>query len=122
MAEEKKKKNFLLSNIVMIPVVVSILVGSFSGVKYVVNLTDTINASEQHIVNLERDLNVANDKIADINGRLSRAEATWEMAENLYRTLAETVREHGYDIKDLARKFPNIHTDTGALHEVRTST
>jgi|TARA_B110000977_G_C10915807_1_gene431098 hypothetical protein len=103
MAEEKKKKNFLLSNIVMIPVVVSILVGSFSGVKYVVNLTDTINASEQHIVNLERDLNVANDKIADINGRLSRAEATWEMAENLYRTLAETVREHGYDIKDLAR-------------------
>ena len=32
MAEEKKKKNFLLSNIVMIPVVVSILVGSFSGV------------------------------------------------------------------------------------------
>ena len=103
MAEEKKKKNFLLSNIVMIPVVVSILVGSFSGVKYVVNLTDTIDASEQHIVNLERDLNVANDKIADMNGRLSRAEATWEMAENLYRTLAETVREHGYDIKDLAR-------------------
>ena len=103
MAEKKKKKNFLLSNIVMIPVVVSILVGSFSGVKYVVNLTDTIDASEQHIVNLERDLAVANDKIAEMNGRLSRAEATWEMAENLYRTLAETVREHGYDIKDLAR-------------------
>ena len=103
MAEEKKKKNFLLSNIVMIPVVVSILVGSFSGVKYVVNLTDTIDASEQHIVNLERDLAVANDKIAEMNGRLSRAEATWEMAENLYRTLAETVREHGYDLKDLAR-------------------
>ena len=103
MAEEKKKKNFLLSNIVMIPVVVSILVGSFSGIKYVVNLTDTINASEQQIVNLERDLAVAQDKMADMNGRLSRAEATWEMAENLYRTLAETVREHGYDIKDLAR-------------------
>lgn len=100
---EKKKKNFLLSNIVMIPVVVSILVGSFSGVKYVVNLTDTINASEQQIVNLERDLAVAQDKMADMNGRLSRAEATWEMAENLYRTLAETVREHGYDLKDLAR-------------------
>jgi len=103
MAEKKKKKNFLLSNIVMIPIVVSILVGSFSGVKYVVNLTDTIDASEQHIVNLERDLAVANDKIAEMNGRLSRAEATWEMAENLYRTLAETVREHGYDLKDLAR-------------------
>lgn len=103
MAEEKKKKNFLLSNIVMIPVVVSILVGSFSGIKYVVNLTDTIDASAQQVVNLERDLAVAQDKMADMNGRLSRAEATWEMAENLYRTLAETVREHGYDLKDLAR-------------------
>ena len=103
MAEKKKKKNFLLSNIVMIPVVVSILVGSFSGVKYVVNLTDTIDASAQQVVNLERDLAVAQDKMADMNGRLSRAEATWEMAENLYRTLAETVREHGYDLKDLAR-------------------
>jgi len=103
MAEKKKKKNFLLSNIVMIPVVVSILVGSFSGIKYVVNLTDTIDASAQQVVNLERDLAVAHDKIADMNGRLSRAEATWEMAENLYRTLAETVREHGYDLKDLAR-------------------
>ena len=97
------KKSWLKSNIVMIPVVVSIIVGSFSGIKYVVNLTDTINASEQQIVNLERDLAVAQDKMADMNGRLSRAEATWEMAENLYRTLAETVREHGYDLKDLAR-------------------
>jgi len=92
------KKNFIL-----VPVIASIVVGGFTSVKYVVNLTDTINQSEQHIVNLERDLVVAQDKITEINTRLASAEATWQMAENLYRTLADQVREHSYDIKDLNR-------------------
>ena len=87
----------------MIPIVASVLVGTFTGIRYVVNLTDTINASEQHIVNLERDLDVAKKEIVDINTRLSSADATWTMAENLYRQLADQVREHDYDIKDLNR-------------------
>tara|TARA_R110001599_G_scaffold27168_1_gene95698 strand:- start:137 stop:436 length:300 start_codon:yes stop_codon:yes gene_type:complete len=90
-------------NIIFIPVVASIVVGSFTGIKYILNLTQTINESEKHIVNLERDLTVVQDKIAEINTRLSSAEATWQMAENLYRTLADQVREHSYDIKDLSR-------------------
>ena len=92
------KKNFVL-----IPVIASVLFGTFTGVKYIVNLTDTINQSEVHIVNLERDLTMAQDKIAEMNTRLSSAAATWQMAENLYRTLADQVREHSYDIKDLNR-------------------
>ena len=92
------KKNFVL-----VPVIASVLFGTFTGVKYIVNLTDTINQSEVHIVNLERDLTMAQDKIAEMNTRLSSAEATWQMAENLYRTLADQVREHSYDIKDLNR-------------------
>ena len=87
----------------MVPVVASVLVGTFTGVRYVVNLTDSINGSEQEIVNLQRDLTVAKEKIAEINTRLSSAEATWQMAENLYRQLADQVREHDYDIKDLSR-------------------
>ena len=92
------KKNFIF-----IPVVASIVVGGFTSVKYVLNLTTTINNSEVQIVNLERDLTVAQNKIAEMNTRLSSAEATWQMAENLYRTLADQVREHSYDIKDLNR-------------------
>ena len=92
------KKNFVL-----VPVIASVLFGTFTGVKYIVNLTDTINQSEVHIVNLERDLTMAQDKIAEMNTRLSSAEATWLMAENLYRQLADQVREHSYDIKDLNR-------------------
>ena len=84
-------------------VVASVLVGTFTGVRYIVNLTDTINTNQQEIVDLKRDLKVAEDKIVDQNTRLTSAESTWQMAENLYRQLADQVREHDYDIKDLNR-------------------
>ena len=96
--------DLLKKNIVMVPIVASVLVGTFTGVRYVVNLTDTINASEQEIINLERDLKQAQKNISEINTRLSSAEATWQMAENLYRQLADQVRENSYDIKDLSRQ------------------
>ena len=95
--------DLLKKNIVMIPIVASVLVGTFTGVRYVVNLTDTINASEQEIINLQRDLKQVQKNISEINTRLSSAEATWQMAENLYRQLADQVRENSYDIKDLSR-------------------
>ena len=97
--------DLLKKNIVMVPIVASVLVGTFTGVRYVVNLTDTINASEQEIINLQRDLKQVQKNISEINTRLSSAEATWQMAENLYRQLADQVREHSYDIKDLNREI-----------------
>ena len=87
----------------MVPVVASVLVGTFTGVRYIVNLTDTINSNQQEIVDLTKDLEQAQKNITDQNTRLSSAEATWQMAENLYRQLADQVREHDYDIKDLNR-------------------
>ena len=95
--------DLLKKNFVLVPVVASVLVGTFTGVRYIVNLTDTINSNQLTITNLQRDLEVAEKNITDINTRLSSAEATWQMAENLYRQLADQVREHDYDIKDLNR-------------------
>jgi len=92
------KKNFIL-----VPVIASVLVGTFTGVRYIVNLTDTINDNQTKIVNLQRDLKVSQEKLTDQNTRLTSAESTWQMAENLYRQLADQVREHSYDIKDLNR-------------------
>jgi chromosome segregation ATPase len=92
------KKNFVL-----VPVIASVLFGTFTGVKYIVNLTDTINSNQTQIINLQRDLTVAQEKLTDQNTRLTSAESTWQMAENLYRQLADQVREHSYDIKDLNR-------------------
>ena len=55
--------DLLKKNIVMVPVVASLVVGTFTGVRYVVNLTDSINGSEQEIINLQRDLKVAEKKL-----------------------------------------------------------
>ena len=78
-------------NIVIVPVVAAILAGTFTSVRYVINLTDTIEANKQVLINLQRDLEVAKEKLTDTATRLSAAEATWEMAENLYRQLADQV-------------------------------
>ena len=59
--------NLLKKNIVMIPVIASLLVGTFTGVRYVVNLTDSINSSEQEIINLQRDLKQVQKNIVCIN-------------------------------------------------------
>jgi len=92
------KKNFVL-----VPVIASVLFGTFTGVKYIVNLTDTINSNKQAILILDKDIKQLQKNATDINTRLSSAEATWQMAENMYRVLSDQVREHDYDIKDLNR-------------------
>ena len=110
LSAELFKKNFVL-----VPVIASVLFGTFTGIKYVVNLTDTINANQLAIIkiqeveikDLRRDLAYEQEKMADVKTRLASAEATWTMAENLYNVLANTVREQGYDIKDVARDLLN---------------
>ena len=105
--------DLLKKNIVMVPVVASVLVGTFTGVKYIVNLTDTINGNKAEIakiktvelVNLQRDMAVLTEKTNTILQKLERAEGTWEMAENLYEVLADKVRQMEYDIKDLNREI-----------------
>ena len=97
--------DLLKKNIVMVPVVASVLVGTFTGVKYIVNLTDTINENKTQIENIQRDIVVLTDKVNLITGKLERAEGTWEMAENLYEVLANKVIEMEWDIKDLNREI-----------------
>ena len=87
------------------PVVASVLVGTFTSVKYIVNVTDTINENKAQIESLSRDMGVLTDKVNLITGKLERAEGTWEMAENLYELLANRVNEMEWDIKDLNREI-----------------
>ena len=97
----------------MVPVVASVLVGTFTGVKYIVNLTDTINANQAQIEklqtmsieNINRDMQMLTDNINTVIAKLERAEGTCEMAENLYEVLADKVRQMEYDIKDLNREI-----------------
>ena len=103
MKKQKSKLDYLKKNIVIIPVIGAILAGTFTSVRYVLSLTDTITANQETIVKMETQLNNSKADIIDLKQRLSAAEATWTMAENLYRQLADTVRDHTYDLKDLTR-------------------
>ena len=100
---EPTKFEWMKKNIVIIPVIAAIVAGSFTSIRYVLNLTDTINANQQDINGMKRDVDVIKGQFNDLRNRLSAAEATWNMAENLYRQLADQVREQSYDIKDLSR-------------------
>ena len=105
--------DLLKKNIVMVPVVASVLVGTFTGVKYIVNLTDTINANQAEIQelktmdveNIRRDMKVLTDNVNTIIAKLERAEGTGEMAENLYQLLANRVNDLEWDVKDLNREI-----------------
>jgi hypothetical protein len=44
--------DILKKNIVMVPVVISIVVGTFTGVRYIVNLTETINKNKAEITTI----------------------------------------------------------------------
>ena len=99
----KSKLEWFKKNIVIVPVVAAIIAGTFTSVRYVLSLTDTITANQETIIKLEERFNNSRADINDLKQRLSAAEATWTMAENLYRQLADTVRDHTYDLKGLTR-------------------
>ena len=65
------KFEWVKKNIVIVPVVAAILAGTFTSVRYVLSLTDTIEANKQTLVNIERDLAVAEDKLTEVATRLS---------------------------------------------------
>ena len=94
---------WLKKNIVIVPVIAAILAGTFTSIKYVLNLTDTITANQETIFKMESKLSDSVTDINDLKTRLATAEATWTMAENLFRQLSDVVRDHTYDLKDLAR-------------------
>jgi hypothetical protein len=101
--QNKSKAEWLKKNIVIVPVVGAILAGTFTSVRYVLTLTDTVSINKEIVQNVTRDLDLQKEIMNDLKQRLARAEATWDMAENIFQTLSDQVRQHEYDIKDLNR-------------------
>ena len=103
MKNPKSRLEYLKKNIVIIPVIGAILAGTFTSVRYVLTMTDTIQINKEILQNVTQDLEMQKEVLSDIKNRLARAEATWDMAENIFQQLADQVRQHEYDIKDLNR-------------------
>ena len=99
----KSRLEWFKKNIVIVPVVGAILAGTFTSVRYVLTMTDTIQINKEILETVTRDLEIQKETLSDIKNRLARAEETWDMAENIFQQLADQVRRHEYDIKDLSR-------------------
>ena len=99
----KSKLEWFKKNIVIVPVVGAILAGTVTSVRYVFTMTDTIQVNKEILTKVTQDLEIQKEVLNDVKNRLARAEATWDMAENIFQQLADQVRQHEYDIKDLNR-------------------
>ena len=101
--QSKSKLEWFKKNIVIVPVIGAILAGTITSVRYVFTMTDTIQVNKEILETVTKDLALQKEVLNDVKNRLSRAEATWDMAENIFQQLADQVWRHEYDIKDLSR-------------------
>ena len=101
--------------IVIVPIVVSILAATFGSIKYIINLTDTIDKNEQAVMLLDKDVEqifnmYAQDKeevtreMFNVNSRVTEVQAYYRALEEILRKTTDAVREQQYDIKDLNRE------------------
>ena len=93
----------LKSNIVVIPVVASIVVGSFTGIKYVLNLTNTINSNKEAILILEDKLNKQNEVIKKVNQDISNIYGVIQMSKEIMEIMGGQVSDLQWEVRDLSR-------------------
>ena len=91
----------LKKNIVMIPVVASILVGTFTGIRHVVSLTETINANKKAII-IINDINLKNQikyisqltlNQNELMMRVEREKGNNTIAQDKLKLLSEKLRQ-----------------------------
>ena len=101
--------------VVIIPIVISILAATFGSVRYIINLTDTIEANNQQVILLNKDIQIIFDKYAqdkeeftremfNVNARVTEVNAYFRALEEILRKTTDSVRDQQWDIKDLQRE------------------
>ena len=105
----------LKKNVVMVPVVASLIVGTFTGVKYIVDLTETINKNKSAITIInETDLKNQIGYIARIQENQSHLLLNIEknkgntiVANDKMDRLEEKIKQREIDFKNLLIKRSN---------------
>ena len=87
--------------IIIVPIVVSILAATFGSIKYVINLTDTIEANSQQVMMLKEEFT---REMFNVNARVTEVNAYFRALEEILRKTTDSVRDQQWDIKDLQRE------------------
>ena len=104
------KKNFVL-----VPVIASILVGTFTGVKYIVSLTETINKNQAAItITNEKDLKNQIDYISQLTNnqnnllmRVEREKGNNDIIKEKMKLMSEKIRQLELDFKAMLMNRTN---------------
>ena len=99
--------DLLKKNVVMIPVVASLVVGTFTGVKYIVSLTETINKNQAAITIInEKDLKNQIDYISQLTLnqnelllRVEREKGNNDIIRDKMKLIEERIRQLESDFK-----------------------
>jgi len=99
----------LKKNVVMIPVVASLVVGTFTGVKYIVDLTETINGNKAAITIInEKDLKNQIEYISQLTLnqnnlllRVEREKGNNDIIKDKMKLLSEKIRQVELDFKTM---------------------
>jgi len=105
----------LKKNIVMIPVVASLIVGTFTGVKYIVSLTETINKNKFAITIInEKDLKNQIDYISQLTlnqnnllMRVEREKGSNDIIQEKIKLMSEKIRQLELDFKTMLMNRTN---------------
>ena len=101
--------------VVVVPIVVSILAATCGSVKYIINLTETIEENKQQVAMLNKDIQIIFDKYAqdkeeftremfNVNARVTEVNAYFRALEEILRKTTDAVRDQEWNIKDLQRE------------------
>jgi hypothetical protein len=107
--------DLLKKNIVMIPVVASLVVGTFTGVKYIVSLTETINKNQAAITIInEKDLKNQIDYISQLTLnqnnlllRVEREKGNNDIIQEKIKLMSEKIRQLELDFKTMLMSRTN---------------
>ena len=80
--------DLLKKNVVVIPVVIAILSGTVASIRYVLNLTNTINDSKQEIITLHEKLDAANESIKIAHQDISNINGVIQMSKEKKQQLS----------------------------------
>tara|TARA_R110000803_G_scaffold898_1_gene3118 strand:+ start:28 stop:363 length:336 start_codon:yes stop_codon:yes gene_type:complete len=105
----------LKKNIVLLPVMASIIIGTFTGVKYIVSLTETINKNQSAITIInEKDLKNQIDYISQLTlnqnnllMRVEREKGNNDIIQDKMKLIEERIRQLESDFKAMLMNRTN---------------
>ena len=102
-------------NVVMIPVVASVLVGTFTGVKYIVSLTETINKNKSeitiindtHLLNHKKYLGQITVNQNELMMRVEREKGNNGIIQDKIKLIEQKIRQLESDFKAMLMSRTN---------------